>query len=93
MNGQNPVPYLRQMNMNMNIKMEDLQPITCKRCRGELFQQAVVIRKLSAIISPDGKEKFISVPVLVCMNCKELLEPGRVGGGFEEPPKPEGSKE
>jgi len=90
MNGQNPVPDLRQLNMN--IKMEDLQSINCKRCRGELFQQAVAIRKLSALLSPDGKEKFISVPVLVCMNCKELLEPSRVGGGNEESLKPEGVK-
>jgi hypothetical protein len=76
----------------MNVKMEDLQPINCKRCRGEIFQHAVAIRRLSAILSPDGKEKFASIPVLVCMNCKELLEPGRVGGGIEEPPKPEGVK-
>ena len=93
MNGQNPgQPDLKQMSMN--IKLEDLQSITCKRCRGEIFQQGVAIKKVSALISPDGKERFASIPVLVCMNCRELLEPGRVGGGLEEsqPPDEEKSK-
>ena len=79
MNGQNLGQDVKQMNMN--IKMEDLESVRCKRCRGELFHQAVAIRRLSALLSPDGQEKFVSVPVLVCMGCKELLEPSRVGGG------------
>ena len=97
MNGQNlgPGPDLKQMSMN--IKLEDLQSITCKRCRGEIFQQGVAIKKVSALISPDGKERFASIPVLVCMNCRELLDPSRVGGGSSDlpvpPVPPEGGKE
>jgi hypothetical protein len=90
MNGQNPGPDLKQLSMN--IKMEDLQPVTCKRCRGEIFQQMVVIRKVSAIISPDGKERFATIPVLVCLSCKELLDPSRVGGIAIEQPEESGGK-
>lgn len=95
MNGQNPMgpgpgPDMRQMNMN--VRVEDLEAVKCKRCRGELFQQAVGIRRLSPLVSPDGKEKFISVPVLVCMNCKELLLPSQVGEAKAADEKVPGSK-
>jgi hypothetical protein len=79
MDEQNPgtMPDLRQMSLN--IKLEDLQAVSCKKCRGEIFQQAVFVRKISAIISPDGKEKSVSIPVLVCLNCRELLDLSQVG--------------
>ena len=58
---------------NINIKTEDLKPVNCS-CGNPYFYQAMEIKRLSAIISPDGKEKFVPMPALLCTKCHSPLK-------------------
>jgi hypothetical protein len=72
----------------MSVKPENMEPVKCKRCRGEFFQQVIAVRRISPIVSPTGKEEFISMPILICVNCKEMLQPSQVGGQGPDQEKP-----
>jgi len=42
--------------------------IACE-CGGLIFEEKIIFKKLSAIISPSGKEETIPMPVMVCSKC------------------------
>ena len=63
---------MKQMGIPPEVNPDDLQDIVCE-CGSELWEQAMKLKKMSAIVSPDGQEKIAMVPVLVCKKCgKEL---------------------
>ena len=38
-------------------------------CNGEAFDQAIELRKISALVSPTGKAGVVPVPYYYCMKC------------------------
>ena len=59
-------------NANINIKMSDLKDIVCENCGSKFFRQVQAFKKLSALISPSGKEQIIPVPVFRCDECGHI---------------------
>lgn len=66
------------MNINPNrpasapgpgIDITQTSPTVCESCGKEAFQEAVVLRKISALLSPTGKEGFVPVQVFACIAC------------------------
>lgn len=51
------------------IDINKTSPTICECCNKEAFQEAVVLRKISALISPTGKEGFVPVQVFACVAC------------------------
>ena len=60
----------------ISITPDSLIAITCQKvnCDSELFTQAVMIRKLSALISPTAQEQKIQIPVFVCLKCQTVQD-------------------
>ena len=58
--------------------------LQCEECDNYLFITSFVIKRISAIMSPNGQEGLVPVQVYSCGNCgavpKKLLE----GSGLEE---------
>lgn len=55
------------------MNFDDLENIKCDECGSEVWDQGSRLKKISAIVSEDGQEKVIILPVIVCMKCgKEL---------------------
>ena len=55
------------------VNIDDLPNLKCDECGFEVWDQGTRLKKLSAIMSDDGQEKVIALPVIVCMKCgKEL---------------------
>ena len=53
----------------INIKPEDLKDIVCEECGGKYFRQVQAFKRLSALISPTGKEQIVPVPTFRCDDC------------------------
>lgn len=43
-------------------------------CGCRLFTPAVAVHTVSALLSPTGQELIVQIPVLVCLECKEVLK-------------------
>jgi len=69
-------PNNAQMKLDVSIK--DLPTIKCTSCGHKLFQPYLVMKKLSAIQSPSGKEQIVNVQVMACSNCGNV--PKEFGG-------------
>ena len=51
--------------------MRDFKTLTCD-CGGQLFTTGIVIKKISALISPSGKEEMYPLEVLICQSCGKV---------------------
>ena len=61
-----------------NIDLTHAKDITCEKCDGLGFRQTMMLKKLSALVSPTGQEAIIPVGVFACDSC------GHVNKEFQE---------
>ena len=54
--------------MNMNVDLSKIDNEKCE-CGSELRQQNTILKKISALVSPTGKEEIATIPVLSCALC------------------------
>jgi len=59
------------------IDMSQTTTIKCEKCENSTFKQTLLIRKMSALVSPSGQETVIPVAVFACEKC------GHVNAQFE----------
>ena len=60
------------------IDMSQTTPVHCEKCENQTFKQTLLIRKLSALVSPNGQETVIPIGVFACEKC------GHVNSEFEK---------
>lgn len=58
----------------VHVDMTQTTEVKCDECRSDRFEQVVKMRRLSAILSPTGKEALIPMPVFACKNCGHVNE-------------------
>lgn len=47
--------------------------VVCK-CGCKFFRPVFILKRMSALVSPTGKEEIIDIPVYVCDKCGEVAE-------------------
>ena len=73
MNYDNGNPFLNPGAAS--ITQEDFDAVSCKKCGNAAFDQYYKLYKLSALKSPTGKAQLYNVPIFVCANCGDVLDP------------------
>ena len=58
----------------MNIDFSQTTAEVCEKCENDTFQQVFRMRKLSALLSPAGKESMIPIQVFACTKCGNINE-------------------
>jgi len=56
-------------NIQQTIEIEKTTPIKCEKCENQTFKQSLMLRKLSALVSPNGQETLVPVQVFACEKC------------------------
>jgi len=55
--------------MQEQIDISKTSAIKCDKCENQTFKQTLLIRKMSALVSPNGQEAIIPVQVFACEKC------------------------
>jgi len=63
--------------MQEQIDISKTTSIKCEKCENSTFKQTLLIRKLSALVAPNGQETVIPIGVFACEKC------GHVNSEFE----------
>ena len=81
-----PMKKLKKSNMNTQVQVDlrDAETIKCSGCNNYLFITSFILKRLSAIVSPNGQEALIPVQVYSCGNCGKVAEGMLEGSGLEE---------
>ena len=68
---------MTQQKMDLSRIIHLATDITCEQCKNYTFQEVVLMKKFSAVVSPSGKEIIAPMPVFACNACgwinKEFL--------------------
>ena len=57
----------------VKVDLQDAETMVCQKCENPVFIQGYVIKKISAIVSPTGKEVIAPIQVFNCGNCGTML--------------------
>ena len=52
-----------------NVDLTHAKDIVCEECGNKGFRQTMMLKKLSALVSPTGKAGVVPVPYYYCMKC------------------------
>ena len=56
----------------MNIDFSQTTAEVCEKCENDTFVQVYRMRKLSALLSPAGKESMIPIQIFACAKCGNI---------------------
>lgn len=56
-------------DQRVNIDLSNAQDITCENCGNYTFQEVTLMKRISALISPTGKEAIVPIPTFACNAC------------------------
>ena len=59
---------------NISIKPGDMKDIVCEQCGCKFFKQVNAFKRLSALVSPTGKEQIVPIPTFRCDDCGYINE-------------------
>ena len=57
---------------------EDMKDIKCDECGCKFFRQVNAFKRISALMSPTGKEQIVPVPTFRCDDCGYINEEFRI---------------
>ena len=57
----------------VQVDLKDADTMKCQKWENSIFIQGYVIKRISAIVSPTGKEVIAPIQVFNCGNCGEML--------------------
>jgi uncharacterized Zn finger protein len=53
----------------VNIDFSRAEDVKCDNCGNYTFNEVVLMKKLSALLSPTGKEAIVPIPTFACNAC------------------------
>jgi len=69
--------------MEEQIDFSKTTEIACEACNGKTFKQTLLMRKMSALVAPNGQETIIPMAVFACEKCghvnKEFTDLNGIG--------------
>ena len=69
--------------MQEQIDFSKTTEIKCEACEGSTFKQTLLLRKMSALASPNGQEMIIPMQVFACDKCGHVNKEFTDVGGIE----------
>tara|TARA_B100001964_G_scaffold197487_1_gene222550 strand:- start:22 stop:309 length:288 start_codon:yes stop_codon:yes gene_type:complete len=82
-----PMKKMKKPKAQVQVDLRDAETIKCSSCDNYLFITSFILKRLSAIVSPNGQEALIPVQVYSCGNCGQVAEGMLDGSGVEEETK------
>ena len=61
-----------QLSRQARIDINQTTALVCEKCGNDTFQEQYKWRKISALVSPTGKEARTPIQIWVCTKCGEM---------------------
>lgn len=58
----------------LNVDLSQAVDLECADCSNKTFTPAFVLKKISALLSPTGKETMVPVQIFECSRCHQVPE-------------------
>ena len=58
-----------QQAPKLNVDPFKLKTVTCPNCEGIFFTEVTMFKEIPAVMSPNGQQSMLPIPVVVCNEC------------------------
>jgi DNA-directed RNA polymerase subunit RPC12/RpoP len=65
---------MEQQQMNLNVSLDKTSAISCNKCGSQVFQEGVMLRKASRLLTGTAQDALIPIQVFACMQCGSVNE-------------------
>jgi DNA-directed RNA polymerase subunit RPC12/RpoP len=79
-----PQGRIQKQKQQVQVDLKQAETIKCGDCGNYLFITSFILKKLSALVSPNGQESLIPVQVYSCGNCGKVADGFLDGSGVSE---------
>jgi len=79
-----PKGRIQKPKKQVQVDLKQADTIKCDDCNNYLFITSFILKKLSALMSPNGQEALIPVQVYSCGNCGKVAKGMLDVAGLEE---------
>jgi len=79
-----PQGTIQKQKQQVQVDLKQAETIKCGDCGNYLFITSFILKKLSALVSPNGQESLIPVQVYSCGNCGKVADGFLDGSGVSE---------
>ncbi len=52
--------------------IRNAKTLKCEDCGGMIFEEKILIKTISALLSPSGKQETAPIPVMICNSCGKV---------------------
>lgn len=56
----------------MNFDLSQAEDVICERCGNYTFQDVMLMKRISPLVSPTGKEAIVPIPTFACNSCGHI---------------------
>lgn len=60
---------MKQQQPPMNLDLSNAQDVVCENCGNYTFNEVALMKRISALVSPTGKEAIVPIPTFACNAC------------------------
>lgn len=57
------------MDQQLNITLDQTLPVVCNECGHQYFEQQLILRMASGLLTGTGKSSYVPIPVFACTKC------------------------
>ncbi len=79
-----PMKPLGKKQQQQTVDLSKADTMKCDDCGNYLFINSYIIKRISAIMSPNGQEGLVPVQVYSCGNCGKVPKSLLDGSGIED---------
>lgn len=56
----------------LNVDLSKAEDVVCDKCGNYTFEQVMMMKRMSALLSPTGKEAIVPIPTFACNACGHI---------------------
>jgi len=73
-NFQNQIDAASMSSAKTQVSLRDTQQVECDECKNTTFQQVVMMRRVSRILTGAPKDSYMPIPTFQCASCGHVNE-------------------
>jgi DNA-directed RNA polymerase subunit RPC12/RpoP len=63
-----------QAQPQLNVNLAEAPYIECEECQGKVFEEKMMIKKVSKFMTGSDQDSIIPIPVIACVKCSHVNE-------------------
>lgn len=63
---------MNTQNQTLDFDVSQAEDVVCSSCGGSIFREVALIKRVSPLVSPTGKETFVPIGTFACVACNHI---------------------